>query len=254
MGSTAKGILAGALALALPILLQVALEPMLGDGFLLALLFLAALVPGFGVALVWSGGAPWRLAAGALLMMAVPFASLGMLDARVLGPVPTTTLEAALGNGLAAGFRLADAAPDAALQRIVNASSTHRPTDQRNRRGPPVTERGTFLVAPVLGSGWSQADPVRLVVVQDLDEAPARPWAPSGGVLKLLPDRLRQAAVRQALAEAGLAMAPDILIARWVANPDWARVEAALPLLWLYSGALAVWNVLARGTEQRGGR
>jgi hypothetical protein len=246
-----RGVMAGAVGLGLPILLQVALGPMLGDGWTFAA-FAPALVVGFGVAVVYAEFSTLRLTLGALLMLLVPLASLALPEARMLGPIATATVADAPARRLAAGFDLPGAAPAEAQARTVTALTTSRPADLRGRRGAPITTRGTYLVAPVAGPGWTPAQPVQVVVVQDLDDTPARPWAPAGGVLKLLPDANRAAAVRLALAESGLAAAPDLVIGRWVPSPGWARLEAAQPLLLLYGGALVAWaGLLAAG--RRGG-
>jgi hypothetical protein len=239
-----RGVLAGVAGLALPVLVDLALGPLLGGGVLLHLAVYLALLPGLGVALLWSEGVVWRLAAGALLMLAAPLAALSMLDVRVLGTVPTTTLEALPADALAAGFRLPDAAPDTGLQRRVNPQAAAGATDPRSGPSTPATEPGAYLVAPVFGPGWSRVNPVRVVAVQDLDAGPARPWAPEGGVLKLRPDAAREAAVRQALAEAGVAAGPGLLVGRWVADPGRARLEAAKPFLLVLGGGVLVWTGL----------
>jgi hypothetical protein len=206
---------------------DLALGPVLGGGIAHSLAVYLALLPGLGVALLWSEGVLWRLAGGALVMLAVPLFSLSMLDVRVLGTVPTTTLDSLPGDMFAAGFRLPDSAPDTGLQRTVNG----------------LDASGSYLVAPVFGPGWSRVNPVRVVAVQDLDAGPARPWAPAGGVLKLRPDATRDPAVRQALAEAGISAAPNLIVGRWVADPGRARLEAALPLL-LLGGGMLFWTCL----------
>jgi hypothetical protein len=225
-----RGALAGAAALTLPVLVDLALGLALGGGILRQMAIYLALLPGLGVALLWSEGVMWRLAAGALLMLAVPLAGLSLVEVRVLGTVPTTTLEALSADPLAAGFRLPDAAPDTGLQRPISATG--------------ASDTGTHLVAPVFGPGWSRVNPVRVVAVQDLAAGPARPWAPEGGVLKLLPDAARDAAVRQALAEASIAAGPDLLIGRWLADPGRARLEAALPMLLVLGGGVLAWTCL----------
>jgi hypothetical protein len=226
----AFGALAGATALVLPVLVDLALGPVLGGGILQALAVYLAVLPGLGVALLRSEGVLWRLVAGGLLMLAVPLASLSLLEVRVFGTVPTAALEALPADAFAAGFRLPDAAPETGLQRTVGATAPAGP--------------GTHLVAPVFGPGWSRVNPVRVVAVQDLAAAPARPWAPAGGVLKLLPNQARDAAIRQALAEAGVSVAPDLLIGRWVADPGRARLEAALPMLLVLGGGVVAWTGL----------
>ncbi|WP_237217396.1 hypothetical protein [Falsiroseomonas oryziterrae] len=238
----ATGVAWGAGALALPILLQVALGPVLGDGFILFLLFFLCLIPCIGVAFVWAGVRLWLLFPAALLLVFVPFASLIWPEARVIGTVPEATLAEMAARRAPAGFRLPDAAPLVAAARSVNAASTSRPTDLRGRRGAPVTIRGDFTVVPIVGPGWSPDQPVLAVGVVDSAEAPA--WAASGGLLRLLPDRLREVAVRDALEQAGLVAAPGLEIGRWVASPGWARLDAAMPLLALYGAAVLAWGVL----------
>jgi hypothetical protein len=232
-------------------LLQAALMPVLGDGVLLFLLFFLALIPGFGVALVFSGGSVLRLSLGALLMLLAPLFSLMLPEARIFGPVPTVPVAEAPSRPAAAGFRLPGAAPDAERQREVSVARSSAGRDLRGRPSAPVTVRGTYLVAPVVAPGWTPAEPVPAVAVQDIDtpfparSGPPRPWAPEGGLIKLLPEATRDAAVRQALVQAGLAAAPGLVIGRWVERPGWARLDAALPLLWVWGGALLAWAVLA---------
>jgi|GEM_PF-4458365 len=248
----ATGLAWGAFALALPILVQVAFTPVFGGGFLVFALFAPCLIPCMGVAIIWCGGRIWLIFPAALLLVFVPFVSLIWPDARVIGTVPEATLAEIATRPAPAGFRLPGAAPLLTAARTVEASSTSRPPDLRGRRGAPVTIRGTFTVVPLVEPGWVPGQPVLAVGVVDSGDAPA--WAPSGGLLRLLPDRLRENAVRRALAEAGLAAAPGMEIGRWVASPGWARLEAARPLLMLYGAAVLVWAVLlaiAEALERR---
>lgn len=222
------GVIAGAAALAFSFLLQLLLDALLDAGLVLLLLSLLAPLPGLAVTLSWLRDTTWRLACGAALMLLLPLAAASLPEARVLGLVETTTPEEASAAPLAAAFRLPGSAPDEARQRRV-----------ANPAG------GEFLVAPLLGAGWSRTGAVRVAAVQDLAEgaAPA-PWAAGGGLLRLLPDAARQAAVATALEETGLHAAPDIVVGRWVENPGGALLDAALPVLLAYGAGVAAWTVL----------
>lgn len=243
----ATGLAWGAGVLALPILVQVALTPVMGGGFLLFLLFFVCLIPCIGVAFVWCGARLWLLFPAALLLVFVPFVSFIWPDARIFGTVPEATLPEIAARRAPAGFRLPGAAPLLSAARTVDASSTSRPSDLRGRRGAPVTIRGTFTVVPIVGPGWSPDQPVLAVGVVDSADVPS--WAASGGLLRLLPDELRENAVRSALAEAGLVAAPELEIGRWVASPGWARLDAATPLLLLHGAAVLAWAMLLAISE-----
>ena len=69
-------------------------------------------------------------------------------------------------------------------------------------------------------------------------EVPGAPWDAGRGVLRLLPEPLRDFAVQEALREAGWTAAPHIVVGRWVADPRRARLDAAMPLLWLFAATL----------------
>ncbi|MGG5820871.1 hypothetical protein [Falsiroseomonas sp. HW251] len=223
-----SGVIAGAAALAVSFLLQLVLAAMLDAGVVLLLLSLLAPLPGLAVTMSWLSDATWRLACGAALLLLLPFLAATMPESRLLGLVSTTTVEEAPAEWLAAALVLPGAAPDERRQRRV-----------ANPAG------GQFMVAPVFGAGWSRSGAVRMAAVQDLAEgAEPAPWALPGGMLKLLHDDARSAAVRAALAETGLQAAPDIVIGRWTGQPGRALLDAATPVLLAYGAGVVAWVTL----------
>lgn len=241
----------GGLFLALPMLATTLLAPVLGaQDTGLFVLFMLTLLGGAGACFVLLGDGMVRIAWGMCTMVGAAFVSLGVTEARIIGPVPAVTVAEAPAHHAAAGFILTDAAPDAARQRTLRASHTGR-VRLSGAVGRSVTVRSTFTVAPVLRPDSDGSESVRLVAVIDHGGMPVAeaarqvpPWPAGGGLIRLLPDPLRDAAVRQALAEARLPAAPDLVIGRWVGDPAWMRPDAARPVLTLFGCAFAIWAAL----------
>lgn len=224
----ASGMLIGAGALALSFMLQLGFDAMLDQGVLLLLLSCIAPLPGLFAAIAWMSDAVWRLACGAALMLLLPFGAASLPETRVLGTIATVTVEEAPSAMFAAALLLPGAAPDETRQRRV-----------------PGFAGSTYLVAPVLGGGWSRAGAVGVVAVQEYAEGQdAARWAASGGIVRLLPEALRANAVRQALAESGLQPAPGMVIGRWVPDPTAALLDSAIPVLVAYGAGVVVWSLL----------
>ncbi|MCK6546809.1 hypothetical protein L6R52_13250 [Myxococcota bacterium] len=237
----------GAVCLAAPMLLYTLLYPVLGGGFFLFILFFVALIPGTGAALVFSGGSFARIMVGALVMLLAAFASIFVTEARIFGPITEAPVNTWRDHPIAAGFVDPSAAPSPQLQRTVTAQHTKRVSDARGQTSRPYTSTGTFTVAPIVArdpSGDPRAAPrvAHAVAIVEGSSAPA--WASPGGLLRLLPDGLHDAAVDRALAEAGLTPAPHLVIGRWVAHPGWARLDAAKRLLLVFGGAFLLWTLL----------
>ena len=248
---TAHALLAGAIAIALPMLVNAVLLPVWGEGSTgIFVLFMLALVGGAGACFVFAGEGMLRIGYAMCIVVGAAFLSLPLHEARILGLVPTRDAAAAPAHPAAAGFLLPDAAPRTDLARDVAVTLTERSRPLGGTSSGTTTLRGRFTVMPVVDAGWTPAQPVPVVAV--LDHGPDRPvaavtpapWEAGRGVLRLLPDPLRERAVREALAQAGLAAAPGMVIGRWVEHPGWARLEAAMPLLTLFAGALTAWALV----------
>ena len=241
----ARTLLVGAAGIALPILLHAILLPVLGEGSTsLFVVFLLSLLPATGVAFFCAGEGMLRIGYAMCIVIGAAFVSLSLHEARIFGSVPSLDAAAAPSHPAAAGFLLPRAAPRADLAQDVQARITLPRTALRGSSRGTMTLRGRFTVVPVVGPDWTPAQPVPVVSVLDHGQdgvvhavTPA-PWDAGRGVLRLLPDPLRDHAVQQALAQAGWTGAPHMVVGRWVADPRWARLDAAGPLLWLFAAAL----------------
>jgi hypothetical protein len=239
-----RALLLGAAGVALPILLHALLLPVWGAGSTpLFVVFLLSLLPATGVAFVIAGEGVLRIGYAMCIAIGAPFLSLSLHEARILGAVPAVEAAAAPSHPAAAGFLLPQARPRGDLSRTVAASVTLPRQALRGASGS-MTLRGRFTVVPVVGPDWTAGQPVPVVAVLDHgpDSAPglvtSARWEEGRGVLRLLPDPLRDHAVREALRQAGLDAAPRMVVGRWVADPRWAMLEAASPLLWLLGMAV----------------
>lgn len=235
----------GAAGLALPILLHAILLPVWGEGSTpLFVVFLLSLLPATAAAFVCAGEGMLRIGYAMCIVIGAAFLSVGMHEARILGTVPSIAAEEAPARPADAGFLLPGAAPRADLARQVEARIRVPQRDLRGRTGTPVPLRGRFTVVPVVGPDWTPARPVPVVAVVDhgpdgvAHAVPGAPWDAGRGVLRLLPDPLRDHAVEEALRQAGWTADPRMVVGRWVADPRRAMLEAAMPLLWLYGAAL----------------
>jgi hypothetical protein len=244
-GRISRRLLIGAIGIALPMLLHAILLPVWGEGTTpLFVVFLLSLLPATGVAFVCGGGGLLRIGYAMCIVIGAAFVSLSLHEARIFGSVPSLDAAAAPSRPAAAGFLLPRAAPRADLAREVEARISLPRHALRGPSSGSMTLRGRFTVVPVVGHDWTPAQPVAVVAVLDhgpdgvIQAVTPAPWDAGGGVLRLLPDPLRDHAVRQALAQAGWTAAPGIVVGRWVADPRWARLDAAEPLLWLFAAAL----------------
>lgn len=233
-----------AAGLALPILLHAILLPVWGEGSTpLFVVFLLSLLAATFAAFIGAGGGMLRIGYAMGFLVGAAFVSLALHEARIFGPVPSLEAAEAPAHPASAGFVLPGAAPRADLAREVEVRITLPQRDLRGR-ARPTTLRGRFTVVPVVGPGWTPSQPVPVVAV--LDHGPdspvaavtTAPWDAAGGVLRLLPDPLRDHAVQAALRQAGWTAAPHIVTGRWVADPRWARLDAATPILLLYATAM----------------
>jgi hypothetical protein len=240
-----RTLLIGAAGLALPILLHAILLPVWGEGSTpLFVVFLLSLLPATGVAFVCAADGLLRIGYAMCIVVGAAFLSVGLHEARIFGAVPSIEATAAPARPAAAGFLLPGSAPRADLAREVQARIDLPQRDLRGRSSGRLRLSGRFTIVPVVGADWTPAQPVPVVAV--LDHGPdsvahavrgAR-WDAGRGVLRLLPDPLRDRAVEEALRQAGWTAAPRMVVGRWVEDPRWARLGAAWPLLWLYGVAL----------------
>lgn len=246
-----RALLAGAAAIALPGLLHAALLPVLGEGSTpLFAVFLISLLPAAGVAFVCAGQGVLRMGYAACIVVGAAFLSLSLHEARIFGTVPSLDAAAATSRPAAAGFILPQAAPRADLARSVDVRVSLPAQSLRGASRRSMVLRGRFTVVPVVDADWTPARPVTVVAV--LDHGPDRgiqavqgaPWDAGRGVLRLLPDQLRDLAVERALREAGWSAAPGIVVGRWVEDPGWARLDAAGPLLWLFAASMLGWALV----------
>jgi hypothetical protein len=240
-----RALLVGAAGIALPILLHAILLPVLGEGTTpLFVVFLLSLLPAAGAAFVCAGHGMLRIGYAMCIVVGAAFVSLSLHEARIFGTVPSLDAAAAPSRPAAAGFLLPQAAPRADLAREASVAISAPRRDMRGRSIGRMTLRGRFTVVPVVGPDWTPAQPVPVVAVLDhgpdgvIRAVPAAPWDEGRGVLRLLPDQLRDRAVQEALKEAGWTAAPHIVVGRWVADPRWARLDAARPILLLFAAAL----------------
>ena len=241
-----RALLVGAAGIALPILLHAILLPVWGQGSTpLFVVFGLSLLPAFVAAVICAGHESiLRLGYAACIVIGAPFLSLSLTEARIFGTVSTLDAGAAPSRPAAAGFLLPNAAPRADLAREVTVRVELPRTDMRGRATSPSRLRGRFTVVPVVGPDWTPAQPVPVVAVLEhgpdgvTHEVPGAPWDAGRGVLRLLPEPLRDLAVQEALRQAGWTAAPHIVVGRWVADPSWARLDAAVPLLWLFAATL----------------
>jgi len=238
-------LLVGAAGIALPILLHAILLPVWGEGTTpLFVVFLLSLLPASGVAFFCAGQTMLRMGYAMCVVIGAAFLSIGLTEARIFGTVPSLDAVAAPSRPAAAGFLLPKAAPRADLAREVEVRVALPRNDMRGRSTTPSRLRGRFTVVPVVGPDWTPAEPVPVVAVLEhgpdgvTHEVPGAPWDAGRGVLRLLPDPLRDFAVQEALREAGWTAAPHIVVGRWVVDPRWARLDAAMPLLWLFAATL----------------
>jgi hypothetical protein len=238
-------LLVGAAGIALPILLHAILLPVWGEGTTpLFVVFLLSLLPASGAASFCAGWTMLRMGYAICILIGAAFLSIGMTEARIFGTVPSLDAVAAPSRPAAAGFLLPQAAPRVDLAQEVEVRVALPRHDLRGRPTSPSRLRGRFTVVPVVGPDWTPAEPVPVVAVLEhgpdgvTDEVPRAPWNAGRGVLRLLPEPLRDFAVQEALRQAGWTAAPHIVIGRWVADPRWARLDAAMPLLWLFAAAL----------------
>jgi hypothetical protein len=180
----------------------------------------------------------------ACIVVGAQFVSLSATEARIFGTVPSLDAAAAPARPAAAGFLLPRAAPRADLAREVTVGLDLPRRDMRGRSTSPSRLRGRFTVVPVVGPDWTPAQPVPVVAVLEhgpdsvTHAVPGAPWDAGRGVLRLLPEPLRDHAVAEALRQAGWAAAPGLVVGRWVADPRRARLDAATPLLWVFAAAL----------------
>jgi hypothetical protein len=254
----ARSLLLGAVGIGLPILLHAVLLPVWGAGSgPLFVVFLLSLLPATAVAFICAGEGILRICYAMCIAIGAPFLSLSLHEARIFGPVPSLEAAAAPAHPSAAGFLMHGAAARADLAREVEARVT---VPRQSLRGPStgsITLRGRFTVVPVVGPDWTPAQPVTVVAVLDhgpdggIQAVTAAPWGAGRGVLRLLPDPLRDQAVRQALAGAGWTASSNIVVGRWVADPRWARLDAATPLLWLLGVALLAFAVVVLSGHPR---
>ncbi|WP_137128241.1 hypothetical protein [Roseomonas sp. HF4] len=240
-----RTLLVGAVGIALPMLLHAILLPALGEGSTpLFVAFLLSLLPATGVAFFCAGPGMLRIGYAMCIVVGSAFLSLGMNEARIFGAVPSLDAAAAPSRPAAAGFLLPRAAPRADLARTVEVRLELPRNDLRGRPTSPSRLRGRFTVLPVVGPDWTPAQPVPVVAVLEhgpdgvTHEVPGAPWDAGRGVLRLLPEPLRDFAVEEALRQAGWTAARGIVVGRWVADPRWARLDAAMPLAWLFAAAL----------------
>lgn len=238
-------LLVGAAGIALPILLHAILLPVLGGGTTpLFIVFLVSLLPATGAAFFCAGQGMLRMGYAMCIVIGAAFLSVGLTEARIFGTVPSLDAAAAPSRPAAAGFLLPQAAPRADLAQEVDVRVALPRNDMRGRSTTPTRLRGRFTVVPVVGPDWTPAQPVPVVAVLEHGpdgvtfEVPGAPWDAGRGVLRLLPEPLRDFAVQEALREAGWTAAPHIVVGRWVTDPRWARLDAAMPLLWLFAATL----------------
>jgi hypothetical protein len=240
-----RTLMIGAAGVALPMLVHAVLLPVWGEGSTpLFVVFLLALLPASGVAFVCAGPGMLRVGYAMCIVVGAAFLSIGLNQARIFGAVPSLDAAVAPSRPAAAGFLLPGAAPRADLAREVTVRLDLPRTDMRGRSASPSRLRGRFTVLPVVGPDWTPAQPVPVVAVLEhgpdgvAHAVPGAPLDAGRGVLRLLPEPLRDFAVAEALRQAGWTAAPHIVVGRWVADPDWARLDAAMPLLRLYAAAL----------------
>lgn len=254
-------------------LLHAILLPVWGQGATpLFVVFLLSLLPAFAAAVICAGtDSMLRLGYAACIAVGAAFVSLSVTEARIFGTVPSLDAAAAPARPAAAGFLLPGAAPRAALAQDVAVRLDLDRRDMRGRSAGPARLRGRFTVVPVVGPDWTPAQPVAVVAVLDhgpdgmTHEVPGAPWDAGRGVLRLLPDPLRDHAVREALRQGGWTAAPGLVVGRWVADPRRARLDAATPLLQVFAAAMlglalvvgsrhgAIAQRLGRLTEGMGG-
>jgi hypothetical protein len=246
-----RALLAGAAAIALPMLIHAVLLPVLGEGSTpLFVVFLISLLPAAGVAFVCAGQGILRMGYAACIVVGAAFMALSLHEARIFGTVPSLDAAAAPTHPAAAGFVLPQAAPRAELARVVDARIALPAQNLRGSVRRSMILRGRFTVVPIVDADWTPAQPVPVVAVLDhgpdrlVQAVPAAPWDAGRGVLRLLPDPLRDHAVEQALREAGWTAAPGIVVGRWVEDPGWARLDAAGPLLWLFAASMLGWTLV----------
>lgn len=240
-----RTLLVGAAGIAVPMLLHALLLPVWGEGSTpLFVVFLLSLLPATGVAFFCAGPGMLRIGYAMCIVIGAAFLSIGLNEARIFGAVPSLDAAEAPSRPAAAGFLLPRAAPRADLARMVEVRLSLPRRDMRGRSTSPSRLRGRFTVVPVVGPDWTPAQPVPVVAVLDhgpdgaVHEVPGAPWDAGRGVLRLLPDPLRERAVEEALRQAGWTAAPHIVVGRWVADPRWARLDAAMPLLSLFGVAM----------------
>ena len=246
-----QALLFGGAFIALPVLLHALLLPVWGEGTMpLFIVFMLSLLPGVGACFVLAGGGMLRIGYAMVIVVGAAFASLHVHEARIFGLVPTLDAAQAPAHRAAAGFVLPGATARADIAREVRASISLPRRDARGRSAGRMELQGRFTVVPVVGPDWAPGMPVPVVAVIDHGPdvvvrtvAPA-PWDAGRGVLRLLPDPLRDHAVQRAFAEAGWTAAPGVVIGRWVENPRWARLGAAGPLLWILAAALLGWSLV----------
>ncbi|WP_137128045.1 hypothetical protein [Roseomonas sp. HF4] len=238
-------LLVGAIGIALPMLLHAILLPVWGEGTTpLFVVFLLSLLPASGAAFFCAGQTMLRMGYAMCIVIGAAFLSIGLTEARIFGNVPSLDAAAAPSRPAAAGFLLPQAAPRADLAREVEVRVALPRRDMRGRSTSPSRLRGRFTVVPVVDPDWTPAQSVPVVAVLEhgpdgiTHEVPGAPWDAGRGVLRLLPEPLRDFAVQEALREAGWTATPHIVVGRWVADPRWARLDAAMPLLWLFAAAL----------------
>lgn len=170
-----------------------------------------------------------------IVMIVTPIAVAIAVDVPLVGPVVETSVGAAPQSSWAAGYRLTDAT----LRADLAATFT---TVRRGRRGAQLYD--TFTVAPVVGDGWRQGDPVTVWALAS-GRTPPPEWSqPRCCLARLLANEKHDEVVERAARRLGLAVIPDRVIGRWVADPADARSQAWGLLVLILGVASIAWIIL----------
>lgn len=210
------------------------------DAGLWAVLGVVALT-GVAMAAVGFGASrrTWRAVVGLVVMVAVPFVSVALVDTPLFGRVVTGTADTAPHHRWASAYRLTGAAvrPD-----LAGVATTVSDTG----RGRSVVSR---TVTPVVATGWATDLPVRIWLVDDNGRpSPAYPRGAELPVARLVgwADTDRRRAVQTVARREGLTVPADVLLVRPVDDPAAVWWSGWLKLSAVAAAAGGTWTLLRR--------
>ena len=203
--------------------------------------FVLAAVAGVGLAAIGLSASErlWAAVLGMLVMILPPFVGLALTETSLLGPIVDVPIAGAPQARWASGFRFSDgtlrvdlARPESIAKRGRGSTSFHKPT----------------MIAPVVSSDWTEAQPVHVWAVADGSTAMPEDWRqPLRAGLRLLADEDRDRALRRVERRLGVTSSSDRVLIAWVADPADARLSAWLTLLEVIAAGAVCWTLLVLG-------